>query len=120
MTADEFVRSYEDALSTQDWSLVEPLIHADACVTFSTGTVHKGKPAVQAAYERNFAAIEGDSYRISNPHWVVRRDAVSVYVFDFDWSGRIEGRQASGSGHGTAVIIREADAWKLIAEHLGP
>lgn len=120
MTADDFLRAYEKALASQQWALVDPLVHEDACVTFSDGTVHIGKAAVRKAYSANFAAIEDERYRISNVHWVRRGEDVSVYVFDFAWSGRIGGRDAKGAGRGTAALVRRGSGWQLLAEHLGP
>ena len=120
MTAEEFVRAYEQALASQRWALVEPLVHEHACVTFSDGAVHLGKAAVRKAYEANFAAIESEVFRISNVHWVRRGDDVAVYLFDFAWSGRIGGRDAKGAGRGTSVLVRHGSAWQLLAEHLGP
>ena len=120
MTVEDFVHAYEAALATQRWGAVEPLIHPDACVTFSSGAVHKGRPAVQAALERNFAAIRDETYHISNVHWARRTPDVAVYLFDFAWTGLIDGQPARGSGRGTAVIVRAGDAWQLLAEHLGP
>ena len=95
MDLDEFLRQYEAALATQDWDRVAPWIHEDACVTFSTGEVHRGKEAVRRGFERNFAAIQGDTYSMSNVHWVRRSEDVAVYTFDFSWSGVIDGRPAS-------------------------
>ncbi len=120
MTPEDFIRAYEEALASQQWALVEPLVHENACVTFSNGTVHIGKTAVRSAYEANFSAIEDEDYRISNVHWVRRGEDVSVYVFDFAWSGRIDGRDAKGGGRGTSVLIRHGSGWQLLAEHLGP
>jgi ketosteroid isomerase-like protein len=120
VTVDDFVRAYEEALASQKWALVEPLIHENACVTFSNGAVHIGKAAVRAAYEANFSAIEDEEYRISNVHWVRRGEDVSAYVFDFEWSGRIGGREAKGAGRGTSVLVKHGSGWQLVAEHLGP
>jgi ketosteroid isomerase-like protein len=120
MTVEEFVDLYEQALATQRWTAVAPLIHEDASVTFSSGTVHKGKEEVRSAFERNFAAIEGEECRISNVHWVMRYPDVAVYLFDFHWTGRIDGRAAAGAGRGTSVLLRGGDGWQLVAEHLGP
>src|SRR5438128_291317 len=121
LTAEDFVRRYEQALATQDWTVVDPLIDDSACVTFSTGTVHVGKPAVQIAFEQNFSSIEDEVYRISNVHWVECADDVAVYLFDFNWSGQIGGRPASGGGRGTCVLRRHDDGvWRLLIEHLGP
>jgi ketosteroid isomerase-like protein len=119
-TVDEFTPLYERALASQRWQVVEPLIHDDACVTFSNGTVHVGKAAVQRAFEANFAAIANEEYRISNVRWVHRGAKIAVYLFDFNWSGRVGGRPASGSGRGTCVLHRDQDGWKLLVEHLGP
>jgi ketosteroid isomerase-like protein len=120
MTAEEFIDLYQQALATHRWISVEPLIHEDASVTFSTGAVHKGKEAVRFAFERNFSTIEGEEYKTSNVHWVMRDSHVAVYLFDFHWTGRIGGRDAAGSGRGTSVLIRNGDGWQLLAEHLGP
>jgi ketosteroid isomerase-like protein len=120
VTAEDFIHAYEKALASQQWAAVEPLVHENACVTFSNGAVHIGKPAVRNAYEANFSAIENEEYRIVNVHWVRRGEDISVYVFDFSWSGRIDGRDAAGAGRGTAVLIRRGSGWQLLAEHLGP
>ena len=120
MNAEEFIRAYEQALATQDWKNVEPLVHRDACVTFSNGTVHKGKEAVKSAFEKNFSLIKDEKYSISNVHWVMQGVETAVYLFDFSWSGMINDRKASGSGRGTSVLIKDGDTWQLLVEHLGP
>ena len=120
MTSDAFIRAYEAALATQRWADVEPLVHPDACVTFSSGAVHRGRDAVRAAFERNFALIRDETYRIANVHWAMRTDDFAVYLFDFAWSGLIDDKPASGAGRGTGVIVRSGTGWQLVAEHLGP
>ena len=119
MTPEEFVRAYGQALGTQSWTNVEPLIHEDACVTFSNGTVHKGKSQVKIAFEKNFSLIKDEAYSMSNLHWVMKGPETAVYLFDFQWSGVINDKPASGMGRGTSVLIRKDGRWKLIAEHLG-
>jgi ketosteroid isomerase-like protein len=119
MTPEYFVRRYEAALASQRWNSVDPLMHDEVCVTFSTGAVHKGKAAVRRAYETNFAAIEDEQYHISNLHWVLQSESIAVYLFDFQWSGRIKGQEAQGSGRGTTVLVRGGGDWKLLVEHLG-
>ncbi|TVQ58528.1 MAG: nuclear transport factor 2 family protein [Phycisphaerales bacterium] len=119
-TPEEFITAYEAALASQDWAVVEPLVHPDACVTFSNGSVHEGRPAVQAAFTRNFSLIKSEQYSISNVRWVRRSDDFAVYLFDFSWQGVIDGEPASGAGRGTCTIVREHDHWQLLIEHLGP
>jgi ketosteroid isomerase-like protein len=120
MNPDQFIRAYEDALGTQDWSQVEPLIHDDACVTFSNGTVYKGKAEVRRAFENNFSIIKDEQYSMTSVHWIHRGTETAVYLFEFRWSGYIDGKPAQGAGRGTSVLIRKADRWQLLVEHLGP
>lgn len=120
MTPQDFVRAYEQALATQDWSQVEPLMHPDVCVTFSNGARHQGIANVERAYRANFAAIQDEQYAISDVHWVRSDAAYAVYLFRFRWSGRIDGKLAAGGGLGTGVIESQEGRWRLLTEHLGP
>ncbi len=120
MTAADFVTAYESALATQDWSVVEPLLHRNVSMTFSDGSVHKGKEAVREAFERNFRSISDEDYRMTDVYWVLQSHETAVYLFDFHWTGNINGRSAGGKGRGTSVLVREAGEWLLLAEHLGP
>lgn len=119
MTPDDFLKNYEHALAMQQWQVVAPLIHEDACVTFSDGTF-RGKAAVQAAFERTFGLIADETYTIANLHWVRKSDDYAVCQFDFGWSGIINGKAAHGSGRGTSVLVQENGRWQLLTEHLGP
>jgi len=114
-----FVKAYELALASQDWTLVEPLISPNASVSFSDGSKHLGKENVQKAFERNFSKIKNEHYKINNVHWLKVEETYAVYFFDYAWSGIINGESASGSGIGTSVIIKENDKWQLLTEHLG-
>ena len=119
MTPEDFIRAYAQALGSQSWNEVDPLIHDDACVTFSNGTVHKGKADVKSAFERNFSLIKDEKYSITNVHWVIKGTEMAVYLFDYQWSGIIGGKAANGSGRGSSVLINENGRWKLLIEHLG-
>lgn len=114
MQPEEFIRAYEAALASQDWRQVELLVHADACVTFSNGTVHKGKAEVQKAFEKNFSLIKDETYSIANVHWVMKNPKTAVYLFEFSWSGIINDKAASGLGRGTSVLINENGKWQLL------
>ena len=119
-TAEEFPAAYEAALAKQDWSRVEPLVCAGACVTFSDGTVHEGIAAVRAAFTRNFSLIRSERFEVSNVRWAAKSDGLAVYLFDFSWTGIIGDDRMSGAGRGTAVLRRSEDrGWQLLVEHLG-
>jgi ketosteroid isomerase-like protein len=120
LSAEKFIAKYESALAAQDWQQVEPLVHPDACVTFSSGAVHVGKTAVRHAFERNFSLIQDETYAIEKVHWVMRGVETAVYLFTFRWSGLINGKPASGAGTGSTVLVNGADGWQLLVEHLGP
>jgi ketosteroid isomerase-like protein len=118
-TPDELLRAYEAALATQDWANVEPLLHPDACVTFSNGTSFRGRDAVGEAFARNFALIEDETYAISAVHWIAQADCHAACVYEYRWSGRIDGRETSGAGRGTSLLTNEDGRWLVLAEHLG-
>ena len=120
LSADAFVMAYKEALDTNAWAAVSPLVHEDACVTFSDGRTLVGKAAVLAGYERNFAAIKDDTYAVSDVHWVSQAEDHAVYTFAFACTGMVDGKPAGGRGRGTAVIVRHEGGWQLMAEHLGP
>lgn len=120
MKPEDFIRAYEQALGTQNWRDVEPLVHDEACVTFSNGSVHKGRAEVKAAFEKNFSLIKDETYSMTDVHWVLKSDLTAAYLFEFNWSGIINGKAAQGAGRGTSVLINEAGTWQLLVEHLGP
>jgi ketosteroid isomerase-like protein len=80
MRPQDVISEYKEAIASQDWSNVEKLMHEDVSVTFSTGT-HIGKPEVQRAYERNFAAIDSEEYAMDDLTWVYLGDECAVCLF---------------------------------------
>ncbi|GAB5533153.1 MAG: hypothetical protein Roseis3KO_49300 [Roseivirga sp.] len=119
MNPEEFIKSYETALGTQDWKVVEPLVSENVSVTFSNGSVHIGKENVQKAFEKNFSLIKNEKYTIRNIKWLAKDRKYAVYLFEFSWTGIIEAKPVSGNGIGTSVLIKEDTQWKLLTEHLG-
>ncbi|MEW7289947.1 YybH family protein [Aquimarina sp. 2304DJ70-9] len=119
MNPEEFIKSYERALGTQDWNVVEHLVSENVSVTFSNGTIHIGKENVQKAFEKNFSLIKNEKYTVENIKWLVKDKKYAVYLFEFNWTGIIDGKSVSGNGIGTSVLIKENTRWKLLTEHLG-
>ena len=119
MTPQGLLQAYEQALASQDWKNVDPLMHEDVCVTFSSGTF-KGKDQVRKAFEHNFAAIEDEEYTIEDLHWTFVGQESAVCLYTFRWQGVINGRPSSGGGRGTSVLVHAAGRWQIVAEHLGP
>ncbi len=119
MNPEEFIPAYEKALATQNWEKVEPLVSESASVTFSDGSVHLGKSNVKTAFENNFRKIKNEDYAVKHIRWLSREENFAVYLFDFYWTGIVNGKSISGSGIGTSVLIKEDNSWKLLTEHLG-
>jgi ketosteroid isomerase-like protein len=110
---------YKDALATQRWEVVAPLIHEDACFIFSEGT-YFGKAAIEASVRATFDLMESEHYAIKDVVWTYVHDDSAACTYGFEWSGLIKGQPASGTGRGTTVVVRGGDRWQIIHEHLGP
>jgi len=119
MKTEDFIKQYQKALKTQEWKNVKHLIHNDASVTFSNGIVHSGKSEIKNAFEKNFSLIKNEEYLINNVKWLLKSKSIAVYLFEFSWSGILNGKLTSGNGLGTSVIINESGKWILLTEHLG-
>lgn len=118
MTPESFISLYKAALASQSWQAVEPLIHENACVTFSDGSVHIGKRAVEVAFTKNFSLIQNESFEIGDIHWLIQEATVAVYLFSYTWTGIYDGKTIGGSGRGTSVLKKGGDRWYLLSEHL--
>lgn len=113
-----FLNAYETALATQRWANVALLIHPLARITFSDGTVLNGTEEIKAAYERNFALIKNEDYRLTNVRWLSVAATLATYTFDFNWQGTINGQTAVGSGKGKGTLVFEDGRWHLLEETL--
>jgi ketosteroid isomerase-like protein len=119
MNHEALLAEYKNALSTQRWEVVAPLIHEKACFVFTEGT-YVGKAAIEAAVRATFDLIKNENYSIVNLVWVHVSDTYAICTYDFTWSGLISGKQAAGRGRGTTVIVFDQGKWQIIHEHLGP
>jgi len=120
MTPDQFMLRYEAATCAHDLSATLSLIADDAIYFFSDRTTYVGKAAIQMALERNFASIRDETYRIDGLRWLATSDHMAACVYDFGWSGVVNGQPASGQGRGTSIIRANSDNWLVVHEHLSP
>jgi ketosteroid isomerase-like protein len=118
MSPSEFMRVYETVVNAHDLEAVLELIADDAIFLFSNQSSHIGKDAVRRAIEVNFDAISSEKYRIHELIWLVSSQEVAACVYEFDWSGEIDGKPAFGNGRGTTLIRRIQGEWRLAHEHL--
>ncbi len=118
LTPEETLAAYAVALGTQNWEEVAPYIHPECTAVFSSGT-YRGAASVEAIFRRNFDRVVDEKYRVENVQWLDLTDDRAVVLYDFAWSGVIEGRPASGGGRGTSVMAVHDGRWKILLEHLG-
>jgi ketosteroid isomerase-like protein len=113
----EFIRTYEQATNSHDIDQLAPLIAHDAVYWFSDGS-HHGRDAVLRAIAETFATIRDEVYRIDDLDWVAHGDDLAVCRYRFTWTGTIDGRPRSGAGRGTNALVRHAETWQMLHEHL--
>jgi ketosteroid isomerase-like protein len=118
VTPIDCLREYEGATRAHDLARTLALIGDDAVYWFSDGTTHVGKLAIERALRTNFELIEGEEYRISEVVWLAQSADIAACTYWYDWSGRIRGTPASGSGRGTCLLVRRGNAWVVVHEHL--
>ena len=118
MTPDEFMRLYEQSTSAHDLEGTLRLIADDAVYLFSDQSSHLGKDAIRAALSRNFDSIKSERYWLSGLRWLAVDGDVAVCIYEFHWSGEIDGEPRSGSGRGTSALRRTKDGWQVAHEHL--
>lgn len=118
-TPDDFMREYAVQSSTLDFDQVAPLIADDAVYFFSDGTYTQAEE-LRAAFERTWATIRDEDYRIEDVRWVACDDRIAVCVYHFRWRGVINGQVREGLGRGTNVLARSDEGWRMVHEHLSP
>ena len=118
MSPSEFMRAYEAAANAHDAASIMELIADDAVYLFSDQSSYFGKEAIRKAIEANFDAIKNEIYGIRNLNWVAVSEEVAACVYEFDWSGEIDGSPAAGHGRGTTVLRRIDGHWRVAHEHL--
>jgi ketosteroid isomerase-like protein len=118
MTPDQFMAQYERATGSHDLEGTLALIAEDAVYLFSDQSCHIGKPQVPAVLANNFSAIRNEHYQLSALRWLTSSQHLAVCIYQFSWSGEIDGTPRSGHGRGTTVLRRTDADWLVLHEHL--
>jgi uncharacterized protein (TIGR02246 family) len=118
MSPADFMRVYEKATAAHDLEATLDLIADDAVYLFSNQSSHLGKPAIREALAKNFDTIKAETYGIRDISWLAATDEIAACVYEFHWSGEIDGKPVSGHGRGTTVLRRIDGAWRVAHEHL--
>ena len=112
------MRGYQAAANAHDLEATLSMIAQDAIFLFSNQTSYLGKNAIRRAIQTNFDTIKNEKYRTHHVTWLLDANDFALCVYEFDWTGDIDGKPASGSGRGTTAIRRIDGNWRIIHEHL--
>src|SRR5689334_442635 len=85
MGPEDVLAAYEERINQHDFDLLVPLIASEATFWFSDGS-YLGHAAIRAAFERTWATLHNDTYRLEDRHWIARSDSVAVCRYRFHWS----------------------------------
>ncbi len=109
---------YEATFNARDLDAARDLIAEVAVYLFSNETAHLSREAILSAISYNFTAIEDEIFQLKNLTWWVRTKSIAACIYDFTWSGQIDGQSASGSGRGTPILKCSNGNWQIVNEHL--
>ena len=118
MTPDEFMSLYERATASHDLDATLALIAEDAVYLFSDSSSHIGKTQIRTVLANNFNAIRNERYHLANLRWLAISEHLAICIYEFSWSGEIDGIPRAGQGRGTSVLRRTGEGWLVLHEHL--
>jgi ketosteroid isomerase-like protein len=108
---------FEVAANRADFDLISPLIAANAVYWFTDGSF-EGLDAIRHAFERTWATIRDETYRLEDVRWIAVSDTVATCVYRFRSEGTVDGQPFFAIGRGTNVLVRGREGWKIVHEHL--
>jgi len=94
------------------------LIADDAVYFWSNGAAMFGKIAIAEGLRANFLGVDNDTYDVSDLVWVAESVDVAACVFQFHWTGTMDGQSVSGRGRGASVFRRVDAEWQVVHENL--
>jgi ketosteroid isomerase-like protein len=106
------------ALIRRDMGAALGLLAENAVLFYSNGTTIRGRAAFSAVMAANWELMEDYRYATLDPTWLAQSDAAAAVIYGFEWSGRVRGWAASGSGRATRVFCRSPAGWLIAHEHL--
>lgn len=114
-----FMTTYEQALQTQDFAQVKPLIHPQAVFRFTEGDF-VGHEAIEAAFQKTWALdVQNVEYFLTNVN-VINLDTHSATItFNWNWKGDSKEGPFHIVGRGTSQVVLSEGQPQLILEHLG-
>ena len=111
-----FIESYEKALASQDFDLMDSILHPKVSITSALGEIYLGRHAVRAAYERIFYQIKNENFTYGDIKWVFKSKSMAIYLFKFEWDADLNNEHVHRKGFGTAVLVNHKGNWVLLSK----
>lgn len=115
-SAEQVLALYRERINEHDFDRLRPLISPDAVFWFGDGS-HVGIDAVRVAFEKTWAQLADETYRLDDLVWIAR-GGVAVCLYSFHWRASEAGQPVAGQGPGTSILARSAAGWQIVHEHL--
>jgi hypothetical protein len=115
----EAFAAYIGATNTHQFECVRRFVHPDSTYWFGP-VYHERVEAIQAAFERAWAAVADEVYEVRDCRWLIETDEHAVVTYRYHWEGVVEGSTRTGGGLGTNVLVASAGGWQMVHEHLTP
>lgn len=119
VSAEDLLSRYEALINQHDFDLLAPLISREAVFWFNDGS-HSGLADIRRAFEVTWMKFPLERYWLEDLRWLVRSQGAAGCTYRFCWQATKDGKVLSGSGRGTTLLRQEADAWRIVHEHLSP
>ncbi len=118
MSPEEQLNELVRRMNAKDLAGTLELIADDAVYFWSNGASLVGKAAIAEGLRRNFQDIRNDTFETLDVTWILRLENVAACIYEFRWTGDIDGRPAGGGGRGSSMLRKINDDWRIVHEHL--
>lgn len=108
---------YINATNTHDFSEVEKCLAKDAVYWFSDNSCTT-IVEIKKYFEQAWHLVQNEVYSANNIQWLAASPEVATCIYEYRWSGLINGVHQSGRGRATNVFKQIDKKWFLIHEHL--
>lgn len=115
--ANAAMNNYIVQTNSHDFDNVKKCLHRDAYFIF-TDKVCADFNDLEEYFNGTWNTIKDEIYEIKNLKWIVNEKETAVCVYDFKYSGYIDGEHKEGTGKGTNIFVKKDIKWLLIHEHL--
>ena len=114
----DFIKQYELAANSRDFSKVSELIHPNAIFIFPDGK-YIGRETIRSAFEKTWSLENsGDDFNLSDIKILCADTESATITFQYHWTVLIDDQPHKITGRGTSVIVKNNTKLQIIHEHL--